>query len=652
MSEFDSIKNELKSKVKDKQYLDKVESELDFMSKTNGLEGMNNLESFYNIYKKHSKDKGSANEINSWTAYAIGMTSKKPDGDFMFNRRAFVRAGFPDIDTDFDDERRGEVYQYIIDKYGRENVGNIGTYMAQKMKGAIRNVSKAVDAAKAFHKGKQECVSMNHELANDICKTLEVAPTGVIKWKDEDGKEIVIKSIEKAFEHIPDFRSYMKKYPEVYQHARHIEGILGSFSQHAAGIVVSDIPLEKIAPLRKSQKGLATQYAYEDLESIGLIKFDILAIAALTVIRDAMVLIKENYGIDVDIKNLPLDDKKTLELYRSGNLNGVFQFENPGMQDTARQIGVDRFSDIVACVSLYRPGPMDSIPEYVSRKKGYKKVDYFHPSIEPHVKDVLAETYGVLCYQEQVMSICNSLAGFSISDGYVMIKAVGKKKEHLMKRYEEQFVTGCVAKKIPREIAQQYWTQFIIPFANYGFNKSHACCYGYLGWQTAYLKANFPDEFSVAFLNTFMRRAFAKSGKDREHVAMMEKDAKRISNIKILNRSINECGAEYKIVKKKDPSAGVTQTEVRPPIFCKGIGYETVKHLVENQPYKSAEDLATKTETRYVNAETVTALCEGGYIDGKKGRDNVDKLVEKFNIMREDMKLSKRKGIASVDIFG
>jgi len=211
----------------------------------------------------------------------------------------------------------------------------------------------------------------------------------------------------------------------------------------------------------------------DDLESIGLIKFDILAIAALTTIRDATDQIESTYGIKIDIENLPLDDRSTLDLYRSGRLNGVFQCESYGMQNTMREIGVDRFDDVMAAVALFRPGPMESIAEYVARKKGEKRVEYFHPTIEPFVKEYLEKTYGVLVYQEQVMQIVNSLAGFSISDGYVMIKSIGKKKLHLMEKFEKQFIAGGVDKGVPEEVIRQYWSKFIVPFANYGFNAAH-----------------------------------------------------------------------------------------------------------------------------------------------------------------------------------
>lgn len=655
MADLNKIKSEIKAhlQIKDEDILQKVEEELSILESTEGLENLNNLESFYYRWQKYrNKKPGTQNKINSWTAYALNLTSAKPDGDFLPPRRAFARAGFPDIDTDFDDERRGEVYEYLIEKYGRDKVGNIGTYIALKMKKAIRQVSKACDSANAFHLGAKEFKTKNHLLANEINETLPVSPTGVIKWRDENGEDISIKKLKKAYAYIPDFKKYMDKYPEVLRHAQVLEGNMSDFGQHAAGVVVSDIPLSQIAPLRQSKKGLATQFAMDDLDSIGLIKFDILAIAALTTIRNALELIKENYDIDLDIKNLPLDDKNTLDLYRSGRLNGVFQCENSGMQNTMRQIGVTSFRDVMAAIALYRPGPMDSIPEYVARKKGHNKVDYFHSSIEPHVKTYLEHTYGVLVYQEQLMQVCNSLAGFSITEGYIMIKAVGKKKLHLMNRFEKQFISGCVKNGVPEHIAQQYWTQFITPFASYGFNASHACCYAYLSYQVAFLKANFVDEFTVASLNTFMNRALNKGSAEWDTVAMMERDAVRTSDIKILPRDLDKSGLKYKIVKKKDPAKNIQQTEIQPPICCKGAGIETAKNIFENQPYNSdLRAFAERTDTKKVNAEHVDALCEAGFIDGKKGKKNKDKVKELFTNYRDTVKNARKKGFDTTNIF-
>lgn len=629
----------------------RIEAELDLMDITEGVEGKNNLQLFYEIWQKRKGQNFTDNKINSWTAYALGFASEPEiDSEFMPPRRIFARSGFPDIDTDFDDERRDGVYEYIIEKYGREFVGNIGTFGTLKMKSAINRVTKAVDAAYAFHKGDKDCKAENHRLALDITATLPVAPTGVIKWRDEGGEEVIIKTISQANRYIPEFRAYMDEYPNILRHATRMEGVVSNNSVHAAGVVISDIPLSQIAPLRTSKKGLATQFPYEDLESIGLIKFDILALAALTVIRDAINMVEANYGIKIDIENLPLDDEPTLALYRTGKLRGVFQCENGGMQETMREIGVDNFRDVMAAIALYRPGPMDSIPEYVARKKGYQDVDYFHPTIEPFVKEYLEPTYGVLVYQEQVMQIVNSLAGFTITDGYIMIKAVGKKKLYLMKKFADQFVRGCVANKVPENIARQYWDKFIIPFSDYGFNAAHSACYGYVSYQTAYLKANYTDEFFCSFLNVFMRRAMRKGAQNWDQVDIMERDAQRNFGIEITGRDLDKNGDEFQIIQKRDPSSGISKTKIMPPVCCKGVGEEAAKNIAKNRPYQKFESFVEKTDTKCVTTDTVAGLCEAGFF-GPKGKKNASEIIERFGMLRDDLKKSRSKGIREVDIF-
>jgi len=460
-------------KISDPSILQKIDKELDILEVTDGINSINNLDNFYNLWKKNIDKKGHKNDINSWTAYGLGMTEARPQGEFLPLRRAFARAGFPDIDSDFDYFRRQEVYDYIIDKYGRENVGNIGTYSSLKLKSAIRRIGKALDVANAFHKGDKDNKTLNEAKVKEIIDTLPDARGAILKMTDEDGNDHAIKTIQDAYDHCPDFRKHIDKIPNFLNYAKDIEGTISNYGIHAAGIVISNSPLCDLAPLRTSKAGFATQYPYEDLEDMGLIKFDILAISTLTVIQKTAEMIKNNYGISVDIKNLKLTDEKTYDLYKTGKLVGVFQCEGHGMQETMQEIEPTSFNDIMAAISLYRPGPMASIPEYCARKKGHKNVEYFHPSIEKHVKPYLKDTYGLLVYQEQIMQICNALAGFSVTDGYIVIKGIGKKKVELIEKYKKQFIKGANENDLPENLSEQYWERFITPFAAYGFNRAH-----------------------------------------------------------------------------------------------------------------------------------------------------------------------------------
>lgn len=645
MADLEKIKEEIVEIVKQKypEYLNDVNVELETMEITDGLEGKNNLETFYNLWKSKKGQTGSKNDINSWTAYALGLTTKKPDGEFLAVRRAFARAGFPDIDTDFDDEHRDDIYQYMIDKYGRENVGNIGTHGLLKFKSCMTRLIKTLDIANAYNKGKDEYVTANVIKVNEI---LEPFPKkGILKVRDEEGNPQIIKSVADANKYCKDFNFYMQKYPDLLKYSIDIEGGFANFGCHAAGIVISDIPLERIAPMRMARGSkIASQWVGEELESLGLIKFDILAIAALTIIKRAVKMVKENYDIDIDIYNLPVNDDKTFELYRKGFLTGVFQCEQGGMQNTMKQIGVDSFDDIMAAIALYRPGPMDSIPDYCSRKRGESKVDYFHPSVEKYVKKYLEKTQGIIVYQEQIMQICNSLSGFRITDGYIMIKAIGKKKQYLMDKFKKQFINGCVDNKVPQDVAEQYWDKFVVPFSGYGFNMAHSCCYGYNSYLTAYLKANYPDEFACAFLSVEMER-----GK-YDDMGHFEKSISKECNIELLPRDINKCKMTYMVEVKKDVSKGIRRSQIRPSMLSKGVGKEAAENIVANQPYKNLREVAEKTDWSIVDTKSILGLAESGYF-GKSVAKDPSKAVKEFANIRADLKTNAKKGIQSVDIF-
>ncbi|MFW6015243.1 MAG: hypothetical protein ACOCRK_02250 [bacterium] len=651
MSNYNKIKNEIikniDTKIKENSKLFKrIKKELELMASTEGINEQNNLESFYNIWQKNKNKQGNKNEINSWVAYALGMTSKKPskEGDFLQKRRAFARSGFPDVDTDFDDINRDKVYEYIIKQYGRGNVGNIGAHGMLKFKSCITRVVKALDIADSWHKGKQEYITNNVIKVNEILAPFPKG--GMVKVTDENGETQVIKDVDDAYKYVPDFRKYMDMYPEIYKHSKIIQGGFSDFSSHAAGIVISDTPIETIAPLRTTRKKtLATQYSGEQLEELGLIKFDILAISTLTVIKKTLELIRQNYDIKIDIEDIPLDDEDVFKLYRSGNLAGVFQCEQWGMQKTMVEIGVNSFSDIMAAIALYRPGPMKFISTYCARKNKEEEIDYFHNSIKEKVEHILKPTYGICIFQEQLMQICSQLADFSITNGYIMIKAVSKKKEYLMNKFKKDFIKGCGDNNVPQEIAEKYWKNFITPFASYGFNKSHSCCYAFNSYLTAYLKANYTEEFICSLLTVETNRGHY------EKVERFEQDFKQNLDIKFLKRDINACGLEYKIESKKDKSKNKLKSEIRPNILCKGVGYKAAKDIVDKQPFDGLQDFAKRTDSSVVDLRTVEALLEGGYIRGNKGKKYKNKYIKKFDQYRKDLKAMKKKGVEPVDIF-
>lgn len=642
------IISELESLGISVQEMQRCKRELEIMLSSDGLGKGDILDDFIEIKNRISGNIAPNNNINSLLAYVLGMTSKKPEGDienFLPTRRIFARAGFPDIDADFDHDRRQEVYDYIISKYGREYVGNIGTYQTLKMRSYVTRAAKALDIADAFHQGKEEFVTRNNELVRRMIDSLPEQRGAILKVHDGEGEEHEIKSVKDAVSYCSDFSRWVEKYPDILTHSSSIEGLCSSYGVHAAGIVISRVPLSEIAPLRGTGKNeddqgvsFATQYAYEDLESLGLIKFDILSVSTLSVISECLKLIESRHGVKIDIENLPLDDDETFRLYRDGDLTGVFQCEEKGMQKTMMQMGVDSYKDICAGVALYRPGPMASIPKYCARKKGYENIDYMHPSLEPLLKRWLDKTYGILVYQEQVMQICNSVANFSIADGYQVIKAVGKKKFDLLKKYRSRFVNGAIANNVPKEIAEKFWDDFIMPFAQYGFNASHSACYGLISYQTAYLKAHYPAEFICSYLNVEMKK------KDWDRVVLLEKEAAKMG-ISIATRSINTAGMKYVLKKVSHPIQGDSYTMI-PPIICKGMRHSAAEEIVSKAPYKSFEDFCNKVDTSMVDTETIEAMRMANFF---KITSNP---VEKFIALRDSIKKARKKGFASTDMFG
>jgi len=425
---------------------------------------------------------------------------------------------------------------------------------------------------------------------------------------------------------------------------------------HAAGIVISSEPLSKISPLRQTKiasedadgtpkYAFATQFEYNDLEFIGLIKFDILALSTLSVINRCCKLIKDNYDININLWDLPLDDKKTFDLYKSGKLSGVFQCEEPGMQKTMINMGVDSLDDIMAGIALYRPGPMDSIPTYCGRKHGVEPIDYFHSSLKKYIEPHVRKTYGLLVYQEQVMNICNSVANFSIPEGYVVIKAIGKKDPKLLAKYRSKFVSGAKENGIEDKVSQDYWDRVITPFASYGFNKAHACCYAYNSYITAYLKANYPEEFLTAYFNVEVGRA------NYDKIYVLEKVAHEM-NIEIVNRNINHCKVLYSIAKKADPANGIPKSQIIPSLKCKGLSDGAATEIVSKQPFSSLLDFAEKTSTKLVDIKAFDALLDAGFFRPKEGRGKgKESIMKEFTIIRDDLKRARKKGLDTGNIF-
>src|SRR6202047_4069576 len=418
---------------------------------------------------------GRGSVAGSLVSYALRITDVDPlQYDLLFER--FLnpeRISMPDIDIDFCMRRRGEVIEYVRQKYGTENVAQIITFGTMAAKAVLKDAGRALDMA----------YGDVDRLAKFIPLTLNI-------------------TLEEALKQSPQLEAARKdeKVRDLVEVALRLEGLARHASTHAAGVVISPQPLTEIVPLYKSSKDeISTQYDMNALERIGLLKMDFLGLTTLTVLSDAVRLIKLNRDVEIDLSTLALDDTATYALFARGDTTGIFQFESHGMRDILKRYQPTRLEDLTALNALYRPGPIQGgmIDDFIARKHGKKKVTYDLPELV----EILSETWGVILYQEQVMQIANRLAGFSLGDADLLRRAMGKKKPEEMGAQREKFLMGCSARKVPPKKAERIF-DLMAEFAGYGFNKSHSCAYALLAYQTAWLKTHYPVEFMAALLTS------------------------------------------------------------------------------------------------------------------------------------------------------
>lgn len=435
--------------------------------------------SIMDLYNKAKTGRvGNKNLINSAVLFYLGVTAASFDASSALNiqpRRTYARSGFPDIDMDFDHRKRYLIEDYLRNKYGNDHYAVIGTKQKLKTKAAVRRVIKVLDPENNIvfdSTGKK----IKDESDNSFKFEQSVLQNLPELMKRPDGT--IVKNLKEATKEYPEFGRYMQMYPEVYENARVLENSLSAFSSHAAGRILSPIPLQEIAPLhytqdytdsyyRTGEKIASTQFEMNDIESLGLIKFDLLNLdtkAAISITKD---LIKERYGTVLDLKNISFEDKATLNLLRTGKTDGVFQLENPGMKQAVSLVSVDCFNDLVAIIALYRPGPKDFIPVYAKRKKKQESFKPLHPILEK----ILSETYQIIVYQEQLMQAFVELANLPITDGYEFTKGCAKKKEKLIAKFEGKFKKGCLNNNISKELTDKIFEIFK-KFGMYAFNKS------------------------------------------------------------------------------------------------------------------------------------------------------------------------------------
>src|SRR5271155_413341 len=419
---------------------------------------------------------GRGSAAGSLVSYALQITDVDPlQYDLLFER--FLnpeRISMPDIDIDFCMRRRGEVIDYVRKTYGEKSVAQIITFGTMAAKAVLKDAGRALDMP-----------------YGEVDKIAKMIPTTLnIELEDALKQTPQLESLRKTDDRVK----------ELVEVALRLEGLARHASTHAAGVVISPQPLTEIVPLYKSNKDeITTQYDMNALERIGLLKMDFLGLTTLTVLDDAVRMIKENRGVEIDLPGLQFDDEKTYALFARGETSGIFQFESHGMRDILKRYQPTRLEDLTALNALYRPGPIQGgmIDDFIARKHGKKKVAYDLPELE----QILSETWGVILYQEQVMQIANRLAGFSLGDAVMLRRAMGKKKHEEMAAQREKFLTGCAVRKVNAKKAEKIF-DLMAEFAGYGFNKSHSCAYALLAYQTAYLKVHYPVEFMAAMLTS------------------------------------------------------------------------------------------------------------------------------------------------------
>jgi DNA polymerase-3 subunit alpha len=485
------------------------------------------------------------------------------------------RVNPPDIDIDFADDRRADVIKYVSEKYGKDSVAQIITFGTMGAKSVVRDIARVMGLS--YGDGDRLAKMIPFDLKMTLEKAIKQSPELKAAYENEDVTR------------------------ELIDTALILENITRNASVHAAGVVIGDQPLVNLLPLKQDEDGsLVTQYAMNPVGDLGLLKMDFLGLKTLTVIRNTCEMVKHTQGIEIPIENLPLDDAKTYDLLNKAETLGIFQLESGGMRDLCRKFQISSIEHITALIALYRPGPMELIPEYIKRRHGEVKIEYEHPLLEPITK----ETYGILIYQEQVMQAAQVLAGYTLGSADLLRRAMGKKKVEEMQKQREAFVKGCAAKnKIPAAKANQVF-DLLEKFAGYGFNKSHAAAYAIVAYQTAYLKANYPVEFFCAMMTNDMG--------DTDKLSLYINEAREFG-IEVLQPDVNESGVYFAPARDgKSIRFGLAA--------IKGVGEVAVEAILksrnESGKFKSLSALCERVDGRSLGRKTLEALIKTGACDG------------------------------------
>jgi len=584
--------------------IDRAIDEICAMSCSDGM-----LEKLYELMK--TKKKGKKNEVNSYLAFIFGITTKEPDGPFKPKLDfELARVSHPDIDIDFDFFHRDATYDYLIERYGREYTGNIGTYQRFKAKNALRKSIKALDPF--------DDKAKSLEFENYVADLIPNGPGITLSTAVRDNMEL---------------QKLEKQYKEIFDTARIIEGLACAPSRHAAGLVVSDEKIKNIAPLHRLRDGsYATQFEMAELEDLGLIKFDILALKTLSYFSMVEEDLKNDLDVDFDVDNVQLDDPKSLKLIANGLTDSVFQLEGRGMKELLQNMKVNVFDDVAASNALYRPGAMaaEAHIKYCDCKHGRMQVTYEHPKLE----SILSDTYGQLIYQEQCQLAVMELAGFTRKEADKLRKAIGKKQGDLFIALKKKFIKGAKEKVGMEPSKAAVFFKKVEDMGGYAFCKAHAYAYAVLALQCAYLKAHYPLYYMKAVLNTE-----TLDGK-LESVERYMKDCLRLK-LNMMPCNVNKSKALF-AVEGKGLRIGMAS--------LKGVGMKAASEIEKLAPFKDFEDFVEKTlDESIINKKVVEVLMyNGGFADYNLQDEDG---LEEFLTIRKSVDYRKKRNIQKSSMF-
>lgn len=554
--------------------------------------------------------------------YTLGITDVDPVANKLLFERFLSpeRLEMPDIDIDFADSRRAEVLDYIAGKYGRANTAQIITYGTLGAKAALRDIGRVLEVPLSD--------------VDRVAKLIPSLPVGV--------------TIAQALERVSELKQIYENDPtlrNVIDWAQKVEGRMKSVGTHACGVVVSRNPLDNVVPLQRTTKDEhAVMAAFEGptLAKIGLLKMDILGLTNLSVVAEALQYISETTGTKIELADIPLDDRRVFEALSRGETTNVFQFESAGMTKYLRELKPTRVDDLYAMVALYRPGPLEQIPNYIAGKNNPRGIKYLHPILRP----ILEDTYGVIVYQEQIMKLLQDIADYTLGQAYIVIKAISKKDKALMAENETRFKEGCLRKGIDRAVADELW-ELILPFAGYSFNRPHSTLYGLLSYQTAWLKVNYPVEYLAAVLKG--------AGGVTEDITKAVTEC-RARGVAVMPPDLNTSALDFSIRQYRDPQDGQVRRGILFGLYAiKGVGAGPMEALIAERdkagPFRSLEEFCDRVDRHALNKRVLESLIKSGATDCLPGNRR-QKLAILDQAMEAGARAQKNRETGQIDMFG